>query len=138
MTTAELLEQIRFARFYTTRLLEATPVADWWKVPPAGISHIAWQLGHLALSGYRLALARVRGRRPGDLALIPDTFLAAFGRVSNPDPDPAAYPPLEEIRATYERIHARIQEEVPGVPDDLLDRPLENPHSLAATPRACL
>jgi uncharacterized damage-inducible protein DinB len=138
MTVAELLEQIRFARWYTTRLLDATPTADWWTVPTAGVSHIAWQVGHLAMAAYRLGLDRVRGRLLGDAELIGDEFLALFGRESNPDPDPAHYPPLEEIRAVYDRVHARVQEEVPAVNPDDLDRPLVRPHSLASTPRGCL
>lgn len=57
-------EQIRFARQYTQRLLEQTPRGDWFRQPHEGVSHVAWQAGHLAMAQYRLALERLRGSRP--------------------------------------------------------------------------
>ena|SRR6516162_1282572 len=45
------VEQILFARNYTIRLLDQTPVTEWFRQPPDGVSHIAWQVGHLAFAG---------------------------------------------------------------------------------------
>ena len=56
------LDQIVFARGYTVKLLDATPTADWFRMPPGGVSHIGWQVGHLAMGQYRWLLERVRGR----------------------------------------------------------------------------
>jgi DinB superfamily len=39
-------EQIVFARNYTTGLLDQTPTAEWFRQPPGGVSHVAWQVGH--------------------------------------------------------------------------------------------
>jgi hypothetical protein len=58
------IEQIAFARNYTIRLLDQTEAADWFRQPPGGITHIAWQVGHLAIAQYRLALERIRGPQP--------------------------------------------------------------------------
>jgi hypothetical protein len=45
------VEQILFARNYTIRLLDQTRVTEWFRQPPDGVSHIAWQVGHLAFAG---------------------------------------------------------------------------------------
>ena len=62
------IDQIVFARNYTIRLLEQTPESEWFRQIPGGISHVAWQVGHLAFAEYRLALWRIRGERPRDAA----------------------------------------------------------------------
>ena len=54
-------DQIVFARKYTLGLLAQTPTTDWFRLAPGGISHVAWQVGHIAFSEYRLALWRIRG-----------------------------------------------------------------------------
>jgi len=41
------IEQIVFARNYTIWLLDQTPVTEWFRQPPGGVSHVAWQVGHL-------------------------------------------------------------------------------------------
>jgi hypothetical protein len=127
------IEQIAFARAYTVRLLDHVPEEDWFRIPPAGVSHIAWQVGHLAMAQYRLALFRTRGERPGDGQLISPEFLRTFGKDSTPDPDPAKYPSLREIRAVFDRIHAALMEELPALPGEELDAPVLAPHSLVQT-----
>src|SRR4051794_7621521 len=95
------VEQIAFARRYTLGLLGGIEPADWSRMPGGGATHVAWQVGHLAFAQYRLALERVRGKRPGDGELIPQEFLRLFGRDSVPDPDPGKYPSPGEVRATF-------------------------------------
>ena len=73
------LEQIRFARNYTIRLLDQTPVTEWFRQPPGGVSHIAWQVGHLAFAEYTLALEPIRGVQPQDVDLMPQKYLRLFG-----------------------------------------------------------
>jgi hypothetical protein len=45
-------------------------------MPPAGVTHVAWQIWHLAMAEFRLALERVRGPQPGDRDLISEAFLS--------------------------------------------------------------
>src|SRR5260370_17694493 len=105
MSRLELaIEQIVFARNYTIWLLEHTDPADWFR-RPAGVTHIAWQVGHLAFSEYRLALERIRGARPEDAALLSDEFMRCLGRDSMPDADPTKYPSPTEIPARSARAH---------------------------------
>ena len=44
------IEQIVFARNYTIGLLDQTPTTEWFRQPPGGVSHVAWQVGHLAFA----------------------------------------------------------------------------------------
>src|SRR5271168_1717724 len=97
------IQQIVFARNYTIGLLDATPAAEWFRQPPGGVSHIAWQVGHLAMADYRLALERIRGVRPQDADLISEEFLRLFGRESVPYPDPKKFPSHTEIRTVFDR-----------------------------------
>ena len=116
-------EQIDFARNYTTQLIDHVPTEEWFRQPTEGVSHVAWQVGHLAMAQYRMALERVRGRRSGDAELISDAFLAHFGRDSVPDPNLPRNPSVAEIRAVFLRVHQRV-----------LDELLDHGHALAAHP----
>src|SRR6516165_12497730 len=114
MTRLELaIEQIVFARNYTIELLDQTPAAEWFRLPPGGVSHVGWQVGHLAFSEYRLALWRIRGERPDDAALFSPEFKRLFGADSVPHAD-SAYPPAE-LRAVLDRVHGQVLRELPGL-----------------------
>jgi hypothetical protein len=127
------IDQIIFARKYTSELLDATTPADWFRMPAESVSHIAWQVGHLAMAEYRLVLERVRGRQPGDELLISELFLMQFGRDSVPEPDPAKNPSLEEIRHSFDAVHRQALHELPQLADDELSEPPLKPHKLFTT-----
>jgi hypothetical protein len=127
------LDQIVFARAYTIRLIEAIDPGEWFRFPPGGVSHVAWQVGHLAMAEYRLALERVRGRLPADEAMISDEFLARFGRGSVPEADPSRNPRPSEIRAVLDRVHQQVLAELPALAEEELDRPSLKPHPLFST-----
>ena len=63
---AVALRKIEFARNYTMISLEDLSDDDWFWVPENThdyVTHIAWQVGHIAMSEYGLTLFRQRGRR---------------------------------------------------------------------------
>ncbi|RUL88954.1 DinB family protein [Tautonia sociabilis] len=126
---ALLINQIGSSRRYTENLIATIDPADWYRMP-GGVSHICWQVGHLAMAEYRLAIQRIRGRREGDDAIIPEPVLGAFGRGSVPSADG---PAPEEIRAIFDRVHERTMAELAGLPESALDEPPEVPHPLCAT-----
>jgi hypothetical protein len=126
-------EQILFARQYTLRLLETIPETDWFRQPAAGVSHIGWQVGHLAMAEYRLCLERTRGRRPEDADLISDDFLALFSRDSVPAPDASQYPSPRELRTVLDRVHAKTLQDIQQLPDEDLDSPVLKPHAFVKT-----
>jgi len=55
------MDRIKFSREYSLRMLENVPAADWFRMPTPAVTHIGWQVGHLAIAEYRLALERIRG-----------------------------------------------------------------------------
>jgi DinB superfamily len=127
------IDQIVFARDYTVRLLDQTPTAEWFRQPSEGVTHIAWQVGHLAMAEYRLALERIRGPRPQDADLISDDFLCLFGRDSVPDADAAKYPKATDIRAVFDRVHQQTLRELATLDESELDKPVVKLHGLAKT-----
>ena len=134
MTRIEFaIEQLVFARNYTLQLLASTKLEDWFRQPPGGVSNIAWQVGHVATSQYRLVLERFRGAKPEDAALIAPEFMKLFGKDSVPDPDPRKYPTAEEIRATFDRVYQQAMKELKTVDDAELDKPPLMPHALFKT-----
>jgi len=132
------LEQFRFTRSYTRRLLDQTPPGDWFRQLPGGVSNIGWQVGHLAMAQYRLALERLRGARPEDEALISTEFLQCFGKGSTPSCNPQEWPSVEELLATFDRVHDQAEAELPGYTDEDLAAPPLKPHSLFDTKRGSL
>ncbi len=128
-----VLAQIEFARKYTLRLLDATPEEDWYRVPAAGVTHVAWQAGHLAMAQYYLAIERLRGVQPGDDALIARSFLDVFDRGSDPLAIKPGAVPCGEIRATLARVHAEALAVAGNLrPEDLPAAP-RRPHPLFDT-----
>jgi uncharacterized damage-inducible protein DinB len=132
------LEQIRFARAYTLERIQDLSPEDWFRMPAEGVTHIAWQVGHLAASEYRLALLRTRGPQPGDEDLISPAFMKPFIGTAVPTADPAAYPSPAEIRAVFDRVHERVLAEVPTLPESSLNEPLMTPHPKVKTKLASL
>ncbi|QJW99503.1 DinB family protein [Frigoriglobus tundricola] len=51
---SEALDQIDFARRYTLERVDTVPLDDWFTIPAGGVSHVAWQVGHLAATQYYL------------------------------------------------------------------------------------
>lgn len=124
---------IQFARSYTLRLLEHIEPDDWFRETPGGVTHVAWQVGHMAIAEYWLAMVRIRGERAEDETLIPKAFQAPFERHSVPCFDKAAYPSQREIRTVLDRVHEQAMIELPGLDDAALDEPVLKPHQLVAT-----
>lgn len=121
MTPLELaIGQIQFARGYVQSLLVDLEERDWFTMPAGAPTHLAWQLGHLAMAEYGLCLFRQRGRQEIDTELMTSKFRKLFSRGSIPAADVASYPALEEIRATFDRVHAQALLELPTfTPEDL-------------------
>jgi hypothetical protein len=127
------VEQIVFARNYTIRLLDQIPVADWFRQSPGVVSYIGWQVGHLAMAEYLMALDLIRGPQSQDANLISEDFLRLFRQQSVPDPDPGKYPAPGEIRAVFDRVHQQTMLELPNLAASELDQPSLKTDSLAKT-----
>ena len=126
-------KQIEFARNYTLSLIGDLDESDWFRMPAPGTTHIAWQVGHLAMAQYMLTLFRLRGKNPEDEALIPKAFLKRFLKGSAPEPDPAKNLPAEEIRAVFQRVYRQLLEELPNYADADLTGTITEPYAVTNT-----
>ncbi|MFP6693781.1 MAG: DinB family protein [Pirellulales bacterium] len=127
------LRQIQDAREYTLSLIEDLEPDDWFRMPAEGVTHIAWQAGHIAMAQFRLCLERLRNLQPGDFDLISKDGMRRFSKGSEPDPDPSAHPSPNELCATLARVHAAVMLEAPRYDGGDLKEPLKNPHPIFKT-----
>jgi hypothetical protein len=137
MTISPRLElvigQIKFAREYTLSLLNDLAPDDWFRQPTEGVSHLAWQIGHLAMAQYGLCLFRMRGRAEIDMELMSSAFRKKFSKGTTPDPDPHANPAPEEIHAVFDRVFEQSMLELPQISEAQLDEPVDMPYAAFAT-----
>ena len=126
-------KQIEFARAYTMTLLADIDEHDWFQVPSGGATHLAWQVGHLAMAEYGLCLFRQRGRAEIDPTLMTGAFRKQYGRGSQPNPDPAGNPSVGEILAIFHRVHEQVLREIDGFSPESLAEPVELPYAATAT-----
>lgn len=125
------IQRVVFAHRLTLTLLEDIAPAEWFQMPQ-GVTHIAWQVGHLAIAQFSLCLLRQRPETDDDRLLMPAEFRQKFGRGSQPVGDPAANPTPESIRAVSDAVFARVEEELPRYPaeDFAADALVPQPHPL--------
>jgi hypothetical protein len=127
------LQQIEFARGYLLATLEGVDEAEWFAMPAGSPTHLAWQLGHVAMAEYGLCLFRVRGRQETDMQLMSSSFRKLFSRGSAPQADAAKYPSIAEIRATLELVHAQVRAEAPSFTPEQLAESVDMPYAVEAT-----
>ena len=127
------IKQIEFAREYTMSLVAGIEGDEWFRQPGESVTHLAWQVGHIAMAEYGLTLFRMRGRQPIDTELMSSSFRKRFQRGSVPDPNPENNPAPNEILATLDRVHAQALVELPTYIDEQLDEPIDMPYSAYPT-----
>jgi hypothetical protein len=127
------LRQIEFAREYTLSLIDDFDEKQWFTTPQGSVTHLAWQLGHLAVAQYGLCLFRIRGRLPLDSDLMSSTFRKKFSKGTTPDPAPQSNPPPSEIRAVFDQVHQQAKAELAGLTDRDLADAIDMPYAVEAT-----
>lgn len=125
--------QIEFARDYTRSLLADLADDEWFAMPAGAPSHLAWQVGHLAMAQYGLCLFRQRGRQEIDTDLMSSKFRKQFSRGTTPERDPQIYPPMREILATFDRVHEQTLAELPTFTDESLAVEIDMPYAVTNT-----
>ena len=126
-------KQIDFARNYTLTLLKDVHERDWFCMPAGVATHLAWQVGHLAMAQYMLTLFRLRGKTPEDATLVPKSVLKPFAKGTTPVADPAQYPPVDEILQVFHAVHARVMEELPNYREEDLTDTVVEPYAVYNT-----
>lgn len=128
------IRRIEFVRKYTMTLLDDLESVDWFWMPEGFKTHIAWQVGHIAMSEYGLTLYQQRGRnREVDAALMSSKFRKLFMRGTTPSVDIENHPSPEEILSVLDKVHQQMRIEIVTYDDDALDKPLGPPTSSYAT-----
>ena len=122
------IDHIRGARVFTHQFLKDLTDAEWFWSPPHYTTHLAWQVGHIAVAQYGLCLRRIRGRTSADESLIPDAYIETFKPGSTPVNDREKYPPLSEIKQVLDAVHEQSVDELSQLDDAELDGPLVDPH----------
>ncbi|MCH2181888.1 MAG: DinB family protein [Mariniblastus sp.] len=133
MAISERLEiakrNIVSAREYTLTLLEGLSDEQWFWTPEPAVSHIAWQVGHLAMAQYGLTLFRQRGRSEIDGSLIPNRFRKRVMKGTQPEAEPESYLPPDEILQVLNRVHEQMLLEIDQLDGPNLDEPVDQPYS---------
>jgi len=129
------IRKIEFTRNYTMTSLEDLSADDWFWVPENArdyVTHIAWQVGHIAMSEYGLTLFRQRGRKLEDAELMSGKFRKLFLKGSTPKPDREAYPTPDEILEVLNKVHQQMRAEIASF-EQTLDEESGPPHAAFAT-----
>ena len=132
------LREIAAARAYTLHLLSDVPDEHWLRQPREGVTHIAWQVGHLALAEYRLVVDRLGGAAADASPPFGPEFAGRYGRESVPDADPAHNTAPAELRSILAEVHQRVLAEVPRHGDADLQGATDKPHPLFTTKEGAL
>ena len=127
------IDQIKFARAYTLQLLEDVHDDEWFVIPTGSVSHLAWQMGHLAMAEYGLTMLRLRGKEPSDAEFITNDFMRAFKKGSSPHAGSAAYPAFANIRRTFDAVHERALRELDGYAEEELQAEIPEPYAVTNT-----
>ena len=125
--------QIEFARSYVRALLADISDDEWFVSGDSYPTHLAWQVGHLAMAEYGLTLFRQRGRADVDTQLMSSKFRKLFSKGSTPQSDRSLYPAPDEILAVLDRVHQQAGEELPSFSDEHLNEPVDMPYTAFPT-----
>ena len=115
-----ILYQLERTRVLTNQMIERIPSEQWFEMP-MGVTHVAWNVGHLAVAEYFLGLVFVRGAKEKDAEFIAGNYGELFGYNSVPQADPALYPSPAELRDTLDTVHQRVLAETRAMPDAALE-----------------
>lgn len=127
-----LVERLTRARGWTMSLIADIDESKWFEMPAPGVGHVAWQLGHLAVSQIALVHNRCLGK-PTDACIDPK-LREIFGKGSTPVADAGKYPPIPEIKALFDKTQNEVIETIRKMSDAELDAPAgTEPHPLFST-----
>ncbi len=126
-------DRIQFARRYTKQFLDDLNEEDWFWTPPGFVTHVAWQVAHIASSQYGLCLFRLRGRTAEDETLIPQEFWDNFKIGSIPVAGAENNPPVATIWGVFDGMQEQVLSELADKSDQEVDIPLEKPHPAFST-----
>ena len=117
-----IIYQLERTRVLTLQLIERIPHDKWFEMP-MGVTHVAWNVGHIATAEYFLGLVFTRGQRESDSSFIPMNYGELFGYNSVVQPDPESYPSPSEMTDTLDAVHRQLLAEAREMTPSSLDEP---------------
>ena len=114
-----ILFQLHRTRILSLQMIDRIDHEKWFDMP-MGITHVAWNVGHLAIAEYFLGLFLVRGSRDSDAAFIPETYRELFGYGSVVSPDSTIYPSPAELSTVLNLVHDQVMLETREMPANVL------------------
>jgi hypothetical protein len=119
------VERMRCARENTQRLMGDFVPDEWFWHPAEFVTHLAWQVGHLAFAQYCHCFWWIGGRHAEHESLMPQKFVELFEMGSVPVADATNYPPIDEIQRVFDAVYKRAIREVAQYSDEQLDIPID-------------
>ena len=117
-----LLYQLSRTRVLTLQMMDRIDDEQWFEMP-MGVTHVAWNVGHIAIAEYFLGLFLVRGPKDADNEIIPEAYSGLFGYGSEVSADRAIYPSPDELRAVLNQVHDQVMMETREIAVEALDEP---------------
>ena len=117
-----IIHHLERTRVLTLQMIERVPHERWFDMP-TGITHVAWNVGHIATAEYFLGMVFVRGLKDEDAGMIAENYAELFGYGSEPKADPDRYPTPDELMQTLEAVHQQLLLETRAMPLEELDKP---------------
>ncbi len=105
----------------------------WFRMPSEGVTHIAWQVGHITIANYGLGMLRIRGKKAEDASLVPESYSQLFGRGSTPSTDQSIHPSIERMVEIYKKVNDQLLTEMQEYTLEQLDEPSLPDHPLFKT-----
>ncbi len=124
----DALALIESAREYLLAMVADVEADEWYTIPPGLETHVAWQVGHVAMAEYGLCLFRRRGRQDVDRELLPSSFRKEFAKGSLPAACGGEYAP-DQLLAVLARVHEQVRLELGDCADDELLEEVEMPYA---------
>ena len=125
-----LIQNFEVAHQYTRTILESVPSGDWFRMPNEGVSHIGWQVGHIAWAQQMLVTRRLVGEDPAVLEPFPETLIKTVGKGSTPEENPSLYGTPESLMDLHERVYMGCRTLIDRLEDSALSDPVSPPHPM--------
>jgi hypothetical protein len=117
-----IIFQIERTRVLSLQMIDRIP-HDRWLEMPRGITHVAWNVGHIAIAEYFLGLVLIRGMKESDQDFMPNRFPELFGYGSVASDEPSRYPSPTEILNVLNSVHDHVLSETKAIPEHELAEP---------------
>ena len=114
-------------------MLEGLQDDDWFVLPGNSPSHIAWQVGHIAMAQYGLTLFRQRGRAEIDSKLMAGKFRKKFMKGTTPETERDSLPSVQDIMQTLDRVNEQMLKELDSFDGAHLEEPVDQPYAAFST-----